>query len=539
MKKIFIRILIIFCFLLISRINYAQDNNLPDYSERSFLVIPDSLANEQSNLMSQFPMEATEGSVDPDEYIVGPGDKILVSINGIEDINLTLAINQEGYFFVPKVGGIDLRNKTLTEAKKLIRDAIFKYYKNVDIFISLINFRKIKVSLLGDVKKPSTFVLSANSRLIDLIVNSMGLTETSNYRNIKIITNDKDTSTYDFLSFLRFGNKKDNPLLREGSVVIVDKVDKVVSIYGEIKYNGIYEFVPGETVYHLIQLAGGLTSKARVDSIEVVSFEKNGKFLTSSYYSLNKLKTEHLILKKQDKVLIRQIPEYYIDRYVRITGYVNYPGYYKIRQNQTTLSEVIKEAGGFRKEASLSQATLTRFVGTEDIDPEYERLKTMERKDMSDDEYDYLKAKSRQRKGRVVVDFVDLFVKHNLDEDVILKMGDIVSVPEAKDYIIMLGQVVNPGNVIYQPGLRVDDYIKLAGGFGWRAESGDVRVIKAQTGEWIDAGDVDSLKPGDTIWVPEEPPGPKFWDVFTSSLQVLGQVAAIIAATVAVIVATR
>ncbi|MEJ2618469.1 MAG: hypothetical protein P8Z35_26170, partial [Ignavibacteriaceae bacterium] len=100
-------------------------------------------------------------------------------------------------------------------------------------------------------------------------------------------------------------------------------------------------------------------------------------------------------------------------------------------------------------------------------------------------------------------------------------------------------QVVNPGNIIYNPKLTVDDYIRLAGGFGWRAEEGDVRVIKANTGEWVDADDVDSLETGDTIWIPETPPGPKFWDVFTTSLTIIGQVAAIVAATVAVIIATR
>jgi polysaccharide export outer membrane protein len=80
---------------------------------------------------------------------------------------------------------------------------------------------------------------------------------------------------------------------------------------------------------------------------------------------------------------------------------------------------------------------------------------------------------------------------------------------------------------------------RLAGGFGWRAKEGDVRVIKASSGEWLDAEEVDSLKPGDTIWVPENPPGPKFWEVFTTSLTIFGQLAAIVAATVAIIVASR
>ena len=79
----------------------------------------------------------------------------------------------------------------------------------------------------------------------------------------------------------------------------------------------------------------------------------------------------------------------------------------------------------------------------------------------------------------------------------------------------------------------------MAGGFGWRAKKSDVRVVRVKTGEWIDASDVDSLKPGDTIWVPEEPEGPTFWEIFTTSLTVLTQVASIIAATAAIIIASR
>jgi hypothetical protein len=109
---------------------------------------------------------------------------------------------------------------------------------------------------------------------------------------------------------------------------------------------------------------------------------------------------------------------------------------------------------------------------------------------MTEDEYDYFKSKSRQTSGRVVIDFVDLFINNNLNENIVLRKGDIITIPEQKDYIIMLGQFVNPGKIIYEPDLTIKDYIALAEGFGWRALEGEVRVIKATTGEWIDADDV-------------------------------------------------
>ncbi len=87
------------------------------------------------------------------------------------------------------------------------------------------------------------------------------------------------------------------------------------------------------------------------------------------------MKNSNVKLKKQDHVVIRQIPDYYEDNYVNLEGFVKYPGWYKIVKDSTTLVEIIEEAGGFRKEASLNEASLKRTVDGEEEDPEFDRLK--------------------------------------------------------------------------------------------------------------------------------------------------------------------
>ena len=505
---------------------------MPNYPERFF---QDSLANK----IETGPVAATDGAINPNEYQVGPGDKLFVSISGVKEISNYLIIDQEGWIYIPGVGGVDLNNSSLAGAKQKIKEAILQYFKNVDIFISLVNFRMIKVSLIGEVLKPTVFTLPANSRLMDLFDTMKELKETSDIRNIKIISRNNESESYDLLKFLRFGDIESNPFLIEGDAVLVTKIDKVIAISGEVIYPAVYEFREGETVRDFIELAGGFTFKARKDSIVLVRFEDDGKSQKSFYYSFDQILQTEIVLKNKDQVMVRQIPEYLIDHYVKIDGYIRYPGWYKINKNSTTLREVIEEAGGFLPEASLVDATVSRKMDVEDIDPEFERLKTIPVENMTEDEYDYYKAKSRQHSGTVVVDFVKLFRENDMKENIILRKNDLIEIPEKKNYLIMLGQLVNPGKIIYDSTLTVQNYIELAGGFGWRAQEGDVRVIKANTGEWVEADDVDHLYPGDTIWVPEEPAGPTFWEVFTESLTVLAQVAAIIAATAAVIVATR
>jgi protein involved in polysaccharide export with SLBB domain len=529
-KKILVQIIFILYLLGLYEINFAQ--TIPDYKERSFHEAKDTLINTTSTDIGDL-------AIDPDEYKVGPGENIFISVSGIEEVTFNLFVNAENYLYIPKVGGIDLKGLTLSQAKTKIQKTLDKNFKNVEIFISLANLKKIKVFVVGDVQNPSLYLVESNARLFDLLLDSVKFNSTSSFRNIQIKNIDGQNKSFDFLKFLRFGEKKSNPLLNDGDIVFVDKFDKVVTISGSVKFPATYEFLEDESVANLITLAGGFLFNARTDSIEIVQYDNTGQYQKSYYYSYNEIVENNIKLKFKDHVIIRIIPDYYVDNFVKIEGWVNYPGYYKIEEDITKLSDIIREAGGFRKEASIQDASLARRSGVIDFDPEYERLKLLLRADMTDDEYDYLKAKSRQRKGKVVVDFEELFVKNNLAEDVILKRGDSINVPEAKNYITLLGQVLNPGNIVYNENYTVNDYIQLAGGFGWRAVEGDVRVIKSNTGEWIDDEDVEKLDPGDTIWIPEDPPGPKFWDVFLSALTVLAQAASIVAAAVAVIVATR
>jgi polysaccharide biosynthesis/export protein len=180
---------------------------------------------------------------------------------------------------------------------------------------------------------------------------------------------------------------------------MIQNVDQVVRISGQIQYPALYEFRPNETIKDLIELAGGFTYDAKKDTIELIRFLEDGKTQISKYYSYDEIMQNVVYLQNKDHVVIRQIPEYLIDHYVVLNGYVRYPGWYKINQNVTTLKNIIEEAGGFLEEASLTEASLSRKMDVEETDPEYERLKLIPTENMTEDEYDYYKAKSRQVSG--------------------------------------------------------------------------------------------------------------------------------------------
>ncbi|MBE2279102.1 MAG: SLBB domain-containing protein [Ignavibacteriaceae bacterium] len=509
---------------------FAQ--KIPDYSERVQFFSPDTSLKNLSN-------PGTYGVINENDYILGPGDILTLVLLGLQETVVQLPVAIDGSIYIPKSGSLKVAGLSLAQARSKITEIIEKTYRNVDVYVNLTVIKIIRVSLYGDIKQPSSYSLPANFRLSDLLSNSKGITLTSDLRNIQIKRINGDSLNVDLLKYFRFGDFGGNPYLREGDFVFIEPADRFITIGGQVKFPGTYEFRDGESLGGILRLCGNLTEKARTDSIELIRFLPDNLRQRKEFYTFNQIESNNISLKNGDRVIVREIPKIFDENLVFIEGYVNFPGPYLIENNKTTLSEIIEMSGGFRDDAAIEDISLIRMSERVDLDPEFERLKLIPIADMSYDEYDYFKSKARQRYGKVVVDFYKLFILGDKSEDITLKKNDKIIVPDQKNHIALIGQVVNPGKVPYEKRYTINDYIAIAGGFGWRADISEVRVIRVNTGEWIDANDVDILYPGDTIWVPEEEKPPRFWDIFMDTLTILGQVATVIAATVAVIISTR
>ncbi|MFQ6115061.1 MAG: SLBB domain-containing protein, partial [bacterium] len=134
--------------------------------------------------------------------------------------------------------------------------------------------------------------------------------------------------------------------------------------------------------------------------------------------------------------------------------------------------------------------------------------------------------KSREQRGVVVVDFKRLFNEHDLSQDIILKPMDIVRIPKVRNTVTVSGAVENPGSVIYKPEMDIDYYIAQAGGYTLEARKSKVRLIKGDTGVWLRPDEVDEIKPGDAVWVPEKPER-DWWGLFKDFMTVTAQIATV------------
>ena len=494
--------------------------------------------NQSDNSQMELEAHVVEVAVNDSLYVVGPNDILNLSIFADRYYSYDVVVSSNGRIIVPLVGEISIKDRTLAQVSTLLRIMIDRTFKRADLTVSLVRARQIKVSVTGAVKTPGVVMLPATARVSEALQLAGGIIrDTTALRGITV-TRGGQVQIADLTAFNRLGDATANPFLMGGDVVNFPRIDRRVSVFGAVNFEGHLDYVAGEHLYDIIRLAGGFRSSVFLDSVQIVRFKGDNTSTESQYVNLRGYPGDpdaNIPMRASDLILVKAIPKFRYHRLVLIKGEVQYPGSYPIERDKTTLHQLIGLAGGFTPDASLEEATVTRKIDENERDKEFDRLSKIQPSDMREDEYEYFKARSRERIGQMVVDFKRLFLENDMKEDVVLQDNDIIEVPIQKNYIRVIGRVNNPGNVLFRRTWNFLQYIDACKGFGWRADDGDVRVVKARTGELVDAEKTGqyALEPGDTIWVPEVPKT-KFWEVALTTLGVLSQIAGILGIVIAV-----
>jgi len=476
--------------------------------------------------------EALESKVDPRVYVVGPGDELVLNLWGEIAESVPLKVTPEGTVLVPYVGEVMVGELTLDQAKERIIGRVRRQYRGKDVSVTLSGVRRFRVFVTGAVKVPGTYTATAVDRVSMLVDQAGGFLPEASQRNIEVKRSDSTAVSADLLRFTVIGDLEDNPFVRDGDVVAVPARVDSVGIFGAVSAEGYYELKEGDRISDLVGLAGGLVKDVYLEEAELVRYQEDGKTTVKIPIDLtvvmkNRHGPQDLVLQSEDVFLIRHIPGWHPEHLVEVRGEVYFPGMHSIERGKTTLSQIIQRTGGFKPDASLAEAKLIRTEYEETLDPEFERLKRMLVADMSEEEYEYFKIRSRQQRGLVVVDFEKLFLLNDTSQDVILKRGDLIEVPIVRKTINVSGQVNNPGAILFKPGKGFEYYVSQAGGYNWNARKSKVRVIKGSTGQWLKPGKVKRLEPGDTIFVPEKPER-DYWAFFKDFMRVSAEIATVV-----------
>lgn len=489
---------------------------------------------------------ALDKKIDPDEYIVGPGDQFTIYLWGQIDKPQIATVNPEGKLLVPYVGPIDVSDLSLTEAKQTVLRRVQERYRNIQVSVELSSIRRFLVYVTGQVNSPGIYRLSAVSRVLDAINNAGGLGGGASRRNIGIYRQNGDTLHADLVRFLRLGDLKTNPYVTMGDIIHVPSQGKTVGIAGAVNLPGTYEFKEGETLEDLVDLSAGFVGNARRDSTELVRFEgmiKKRLYMDMRDSTLAALHLKHsnphpdssyhlYFLQSDDQLYVRKIADWRPKPVVILSGAVKYPGFYAIEKGETRLLDIIQRAGGITEDAFLIKAEIVRWDPAQIADPEFERLSAMGQvqggiEQMTDLEYAYLKIKYRETAGKIAVDFERLLLYGDPTQNIFLKHGDFITIPSKWEMVNISGEVEYPGLIPFVEGRTVTYYIAQAGGYTWNADRDKTRVIKGRTQLWLKPEKTERLEPGDTIFVPEK--GRRDWWAFVKDTSaILGQMATLV-----------
>jgi len=491
-----------------------------------------------------------EHAVNEAEYVVGPGDMFSIIIGGQSDEQQQLMVSPEGNLVFPAAGSLKVDGMLLCDVKQRIREKLNTRYRADNIQVSLIQLRSFRVAVTGAVHSPGLFAVNGMNRVSDAILAAGGLLELpsplpepektrvtsrtqsrqqadqqvseeeykilenniASKRNIIVKRLDGSVLHADMLKFERNGDLHANPYLADGDVIVVSTVKKdigQVSILGAVKSPAAFEFLKGDKIRDLLEMAHGFTVDADSENIILVRFVENSSRARQVRNEIDWSKPEQvdkvldINLQPDDRIFVRSMPKFHKQRTVEIKGEVLYPGKYALLENASSLTGIIKLAGGFTKEAALHSAYVVRRSYEDRKDPDFERLELMAVQEMERKEKVYFRERAREIKGLVSTDFEALFEKGEEQYDVKLADQDLIVVP-AKEYAVnVVGHVKNPGLVPYVPGKNAKYYIERAGGYNVGAWKKRVRVKKAGSGEMLSTkGAV--VEMGDMVFVPEK-----------------------------------
>ncbi|TNE35260.1 hypothetical protein EP342_01850 [bacterium] len=528
-KKLIVILLLLFSFINLT----AQDEAITGAAPTA----TDTAKVDQLYQASQMTGGLLDGAIDTKEYIVGPGDEFIISIISAKREQITSSVLPDGRMLISNVGVVDLNGKHLDEAYKLIEDKVKSVYNSKNISVILSNIKKFKVTVSGETFTQVTVPANSAERVNEVINKAGGFEKKSSLRNIKLLRKDSVINV-DLVKFFNIGDKNANPYVMGGDQIIVPPFNKksTIGINGEVPKQIEIEYIKGDKLSTLFKISQGFLESADLSNVELSRLGADGISVNKMYLDISSWRdilynTENLPndidLQPGDRVYIRKKENWKTPSYVKILGEVKYPGKYTIELGKTKLSDIIERSGGFTENAYVSSSILIRQKELDREDAELERLKKIDRSEMTRSELKYFQSRVNERKGLMAVNFEHAVNDPNSVDNILLQNKDSIIVPEKFDFINVQGRVNNPGNVQYNKDFDYLDYIALAGGFGYRAEPDETFITKTKGEQFLAEDRNYKLEPGDTILVPPEEEV-TFFEIFTTALTIAAQLVTVV-----------
>lgn len=473
----------------------------------------------------------------PPDYLISPGDEIVLSIWGSVDAELRLFVDRSGRITVPRVGSIMVSGVRYADLPETLRLRVAQTFKNFQLSVSLGQLRGVRVFVTGFVARPGAYTVNALSGMATALVRAGGPSPSGSFRDIQLRRGDKLVSRLDFYDLLLNGNRNADQLVQADDVVHVGPIGPQVGVIGSVNRAAIFELKPNETMADALRMAGGFSAVA--DTTRLV-LERVDERSTVRVVQVDMAQADKTALRSGDvlrafNAVTVATPQQRQNKRVRVEGEVLRPGDYLMPPN-SSIADVLQAAGGFTPTAFVFGTDFSRDSVRVTQQLNYERA-------LRNLETDLALSTSTQRvnnaeeaaaqagrsaasallierlrvikpTGRVVLQIPpDSRELPNLT----LEDGDRLYVPPVPTSVGVFGSVFNAGNYLREDGRDLAHYLRVAGGPTRGADPRSIFVLRAngsvvsnlQGSTWFDRGLRSSFEalpalPGDTLFVPEE-----------------------------------
>ena len=367
----------------------------------------------------------------PQNYVLGPGDQVCIDIYGASQKTEELTISPEGTIIVPNYGPIQVSGLTVAAAQNKIRSSLGTRYASSQLSVTLGQIRTIQVNVMGEVRVPGTYTLSAFATVFHALYMAGGTNSIGTLRNIRVFRQGKQVTSVDVYQYILSGRLAGNIRLQDNDVIQVGTYDCIVDVAGNVKRPMAFEMRKNESVKTLLSYAGGFTGNAYKKSVRLL--RRSGKMKT--VYNINEFDWANFKVDDGDSLFVDSM----LDRYentVEIKGAVFRSGMYRLGEEVTSVKTLIEAADGLLEEAFTNRAVIRRV------------------------------------KPNRTLEVLPVDVKGIMEgttADIPLQNEDVLFIPTIQEHmtartVTIQGEVQFPGSYEYADGETIEDFVLRAGG---------------------------------------------------------------------------
>ena len=381
----------------------------------------------------------------PQNYVLGPGDQVIIDIYGASQKTLQLTVSPEGDITVPGYGPITVAGMSVAAAQSKIRSTVGSRYSSSTLRTTLGNTRTIMVNVMGEVRTPGTYHLSAFASVFHALYMAGGINSNGTLRNVKVYRNGQLVTIVDIYEYILNGRLAGNIRLQEGDVIQVGLYDCLVGVTGNVKRPMFYEMRKNESVATLIKYAGGFTGDAYKKSIRLTR-QTGEKY---AVYTVDEFELSSFQVDDGDAIEVDGILNRY-ENMVEVKGAVFRPGQYQLGNEINSVRSLIAHAAGVTEDAMTNRGVLHRLKADRSLEV-------------------------------IAVDIKGIMA--GTVPDIPLRNEDVLFIPTEADLrqqrtLTITGEVMSPGTYQYADNTTLEDLIVQAGGLTDQASTARVDISR-------------------------------------------------------------